>query len=453
MAQTDVLVLSRLHGARTWVVSQSSVFPDAMGRWDTEINLPSSDSSISEIDVMATALPPPVADEIRGKETVYLLPHYPKEPEKLGRLRLLSQRGEGLIIPGMWPLDDDWPGPDIKDLLSRSNLSLRAIDNAVVAYWNPFDLPGEDWGWKDDSEIVFDVGEGLFDKELTGHLKFIGQEYRSAPKNEGKKDSVRYCVTGYRSDTRDAAGKLILRLRPITYLTAYPIMERLMQGPSEESVRFRESHFHTLKGREFPFVPNTLDIQVTVITGDRQMLFAKRRADTGLDFMRGRWSATIEEQLNGPWEGNIERREDVFHTALQTDNSVFDAFKRALREEVRLTEEEIKDSKLRVFGVGFEYDSLGTSIYSMVELPTPLTAAVIAERLRTTEEFDDFAWCPFDPSSLRRTLQTGEPPAYLEPQGRHGDQPWEWHASSRLRIWLALKHLVGESDLLRWLQS
>jgi len=332
----------------------------------------------------------------------------------------------------------DWKNPVVTDFLERSDLNLFSIDTAVANWLCPKEET--DWGWKDNNDILLTIEKNLIDESFPDQLKQIAQEYKI--QHHDKADSVRYCVTEFTIEPPDSRGRLKMICSPITYLTAQPIMDSLMNLDSGQ--RLRTTWFQRLQSRSRPLVPNTLDIQILIITGDNQLLLLRRREDKELDFMRGRWSASIEEQLNADWLPFL-KEDEVFHLARVPDHSIFEGFHRALREEAKLDLSEVRDSKLRILATGFDCDCFGTSLYAMAELPEYLTCEKLVPRLSSHEEFDAIAWCSFDPETLLPILLNSSPPANARFTGKGDAREWRWHSSSRLRIALGLRRRIGES--------
>ena len=376
----------------------------------------------------------------------------PDVPDRTGLIPPLRSLPEQAIRPEcILPLHrprQDWAESRLRGLLDNSGLDLIAIDRAVLSWHCPFVQSPEDWGWRKDQSILFSVKKDLFDPELPLDLQQIVTDCRHHHHNEP--DSVRYCVKAFQADTRDAGGRLRVDVQPITYFAAYAIMEVLMEERSSRNEALRSAHFSRLHGRAYPFTPNTLDIQVLVVTGDKKILLARRRDDEGLHFMRGCWSATLEEQLNAPWSDYLEE-ERVFKEALIPDETAFSAFRRSLREELHLDDKEIGRCGLRILGAGFEYDSFGTSLYAMAELPKELTFSGMYPRLLAHEEFDAVACCPFEVKYLLPAFETSSLPQRIEIQGRGNLETWKWHSSSRLRLLLGLMRLVGVDAVKRWM--
>ncbi len=328
--------------------------------------------------------------------------------------------------------------PQTLRFLERSNLHLLAIDTAIVSWYAP--RGDSDWGWKSDDDISFVCEENLLDTaDLADELRMVVGEY--GKKNPDKEDSVRYCVTEFHTDPDIIAGKLHLTVSPVKYLTTYPICATLLDN--EASRGLRQKFYVKLDDRTTPLIPNILGMLIVVITGDGKLLFTRRKSKY-IDFLTGRWTASVDEQLNGPWRKYMAE-DEVYKDARETDESIFNGFSRALQEEVQLTTSEISQSVLRILGVGFATDSFNTFLYAMAELPLEVTSEKLDPRLTTSGEFDDVTYCNFDPGNLKPFVRNGIPPQDVpEEKAKTMAGKDNWDPASRLRVALAIRRKWGE---------
>lgn len=446
LSNSDILLLVRSRDSDEWHPRpRATIWPDVEGRWDADLFLPGMGTG--EYEIVAIALPPDKARVIRQRPVVQLS-GFPKEQDKLARLRVYHRP------EASWPTTvsvaqrTDWLRPDVRLFLERSDLDLFAVDSAILTWVCPFFR--DDWGWKDDYEILFNFHPVLVDRDLPADMMEVSRKF--AAEHPKKLNSVRYCLTEFFCEPRDAGGRLVMTAQPVTYLTAYPIADVLLQSLKPGADRsLRDRWYSKLERRTSPLVPNMLIAHVLVVSGDDQLILMRRRADQELDYYRGHWSATFEEHFNAPWANYLQEQE-VYPRSLVADETVFEGLRRALREEMSLSDREVSQTVLRVLAVGFEYDNFNTSIFAVAELPRYLTADKIRDRLKSSEEHDKLGRCPFDILTLRPTLIQSAPPQKFHEEGEGGRMEWRWHPTSRMRILLALRRRYGEVDLRRWLE-
>ncbi len=333
-----------------------------------------------------------------------------------------------------------WPRSDVNEFLERSALDLTAIDSAVLTFMCP-SFRNIDWGWNED-EVDFIRADDLVDEELPGELREFGRRFIA--ENPKRLNSMKYCVVKWSLDL-PAGFRLVIRVRPITYLRAYPVAKELAEfigTPRNRALRNR--FFSKLTDYSRPFRPNMLIAHILVVTGDDKVLLLRRKPN--LDYFPGHWSASFEEHYNAPWSGYLHR-EEVHPESFDADNTVFDGIKRGLNEEMRLSEKEITDTTIRVIGIGFEYDNFLTNVYAIAELPSQLTYEKMHHRLSASVEHDRIASCPFDLHFLLPSLTRGTTPNNLHSSIAISEQQWKWHPTARMRIFLALCRRFGKANV------
>jgi hypothetical protein len=386
------------------------------------------ESGIVEYD-LTTPLPPEIVTALR--ESFVQVPVYPEASQPI----TLRTAGPA-----------DWLRPDVRDFLEHSDLDLFAIDSAILTWVCP---SSGDWGWRED-QVLFRFDPTLIEHDLPADMLEISHTF--VAQNPEKLDSIKYCAVELSCRPRDAGGKLLVVARPVMYLTAHPINDALIQFLKPGADRsFRDRRYSKLEDRTLPLVPNMLIAHVLVVTGDDQLLLMRRRADKELDSYRGYWSASFEEHYNAPWRVYLSEQK-VHWESRVVDETIFQGLQRGLYEEVKLSDDEIAETVIRVLAVGFEYDNFNTGVFAVAELPRHLTYEKMAKRLPPHEEHDRIRSCPFDIVTLLPSVLHSVPPRGLNERSGSGCTEWKWHPTSRMRILLALRRRYGEVEFRRWLE-
>lgn len=169
-----------------------------------------------------------------------------------------------------------------------------------------------------------------------------------------------------------------------------------------------------------PFA-NVFVIQAVVVTNDDSILATL--SSMKKDYFGGCWSFSIEEQL---------RAEDLDDTNVH--NRVSTWMKRALSEELGVTESDYFTDNIRALSVFIEGHNLNCGLCCLVRLSidSATLSAIISAKPRQDTEFTEFKFCSLD-----------EAVELL----RHPNIPL--HPTSEYRLFVALSHLLTPPRLAR----
>lgn len=346
------------------------------------------------------------------------------------------------------PKKRDWERPDVQQFLGE--FQLLCIDGAIAIYEGPEHEHGKHF-WHV-SDIEFQIKDKPF--ELTELKPFEKIVKIWDEKNKDKKRGMKYCVTEVIRPPIESSRKLTLKVRPIEYHLIKPINDYLTEscksgenafaGETKHS-QFRRRNFARLQKRDKPPIPNFLTSQLTVISSDNKILLF-RRNETGLDSFRGCWSASLEEGFNADWKKYLKPTE-VYPPSSNIDPDVNSGLHRALKEELRISDEVNSGTEIQVLAFLLEMVNLNTAIVAIARIPLSAENILSNSRLRSSEEFDCFGYCPFDiPSLMPALLDKNTPPHHLITPGRNSkdiSKNWKWHPTSRMRIFCSLTNKFG----------
>lgn len=345
----------------------------------------------------------------------------------------------------------DWGRPDVIRFIGEYNI-LSVLDGAIVLYNGPEQAASKCFWSADDITLDIDKNPILLDELLT-----FKDEIRTwEEKNKGQSRGMKYTVTEIDVPTLEGSKGLILRVRPIEYHFVKPINQILENScinndnPAKvnEAAQFRKRHFGSLLDRDFPSIPNLLNVQITVISSDNKILFFRRRRQR-MDSFLCCWSASIEEGVNA----DMERYLGIPNVPLcsRTDFRIKDVLRRALDEETKLADSIISRADIRVLSVLLEYENLNIALGAVAHIPLSAHQILSNPALRSSPEFDGFAFCSFDIPSLLPVLQSKNalPAKLVSPNCNPDDlkKDWKWHPTSRMRIYSCLVDQFGSSTV------
>jgi len=310
----------------------------------------------------------------------------------------------------------------IVDLLGRlragagSPINAIAVDRCVVLQRCP-DM-AEGWKTSDitlnDDTIMYSMPESLSHR----YEEYVTTEF--VPRF-GERDNSTVMLRKVPVAFTDRPG-LTLETGRNRYSYSTFFWHRIL-GDADVHSRFQRD----LLERQVIQVPHNLCLHLVVVTSDQRALLTRRAFKT--EVSAGKWSCSIEENLS------------LGDLGSGTDDPMAAWVARALHEELALERgRHFSTENVRFLAVFAEGEKLNISMAALarVDLSSDELREYIATMPKKDEEFDriDFLSTAEMLSELHRPIRQQV-----------------YHASSRLRMLLALLHLVGETRLITKLEA
>jgi hypothetical protein len=354
----------------------------------------------------------------------------------------------------------DLADPQLRNFLNQSGPSLVGIDTSALLWAAPSVANEDDWGWRGEEVQMLPITNQLLDGLLPLELQKISLDWRTKQLREKPlwKDSIRYCVNKIEVEPNNG---IRIFVQPIKTGTWYPISFKLYETRNQSNAAVRRNFYHHLEEKELPLIPNGFVMSILLLTGDNKLLLYQRGENVA--FYQKYWSASFEEQFNGPWTDHFGRKEEVYQDAWDVDSTIQDALVRAVKEEAHLFPHQIPSPQdTRVMGIGFDYNDFWVHLFAIVKLRENLTHEVLSTQILDSHEARAHAFCPFKEDFLKKSIIFGDaiPKSALiipwvtdeeasERKRIEWVENWKWHPTSRMRMALGLGREFGGGQKFR----
>jgi len=185
-------------------------------------------------------------------------------------------------------------------------------------------------------------------------------------------------------------------------------------------------------------LPRQFVCHAVVTTADNQLLLCLR--SDGVRYYKRCWSASFEESIDWDKDASLTDLPDPART-----------LERAMgrKEELGLPKNVVDSSIISYVAIGTEWSFLSAPVFCIVHLPNT-DAIELIDHCRNARDQEHIDWdtVPFNAEALAPILRA----ARYEPNGRPKSSG-SLHGTSRIRILLALFHVMGIENALSALEA